>query len=57
MKLLDQHSLVGASGGSLTIILQHVNVGLSVLIGIATLVYMIAKVVNEIRKTRKDAVQ
>ena len=56
MKIFDQHALVGASGTGLSLIFQNINMVLSMLIALVTLAYMIAKLSNEIKRS-KDAVQ
>ena len=56
MKIFDQHALVGASGTGISLILQNVNMFLSMLIALVTLAYMVVKLSNEIKRG-KDAVQ
>ena len=56
MKIFDQHALVGASGTGMSLMLQNVNMFLSMLIALVTLAYMIVKLTNEIKRG-KNAVQ
>jgi hypothetical protein len=57
MKIFDQHALVGASGTGVSLMLQNVNMVLSMLIALVTLAYMIVKLTNEIKKAKANAIQ
>ena len=56
MRIFDQHVIVGASGTGVSLILQNVNMFLSILIALVTLAYMVIKLTNEIKRG-KNAVQ
>lgn len=59
MKYIDQHAVIGASGTGVSIMLQNVNMFLSMLIAAVTLVYMVVKLNNELKKSKesKDAIR
>lgn len=57
VKVFDQHSLAGAVGTGASIVLQNVNVALSIAVALVTLAYMIVKLTNEIKKGKKNGVQ
>jgi hypothetical protein len=51
-RIMDHTSFIGAFGTILSISLNQVNTFVSLLIGITTLIYMILKVIEKLRKDK-----
>ena len=51
-RVMDHNTFIGAFGTILSISLSQINGFVSLLIGITTLVYMILKVIEKIRKDK-----
>lgn len=54
MHIFDQHAFVGASGTALSIVLQNINMAISIAVGLFTLGYMILKFAQELKKMTGD---
>jgi len=52
VKIVDHNTFIGAFGTILSVSLAQINTVLSVLIGVATLIYMVLKIVEKIRKDK-----
>ena len=52
VKIVDHNAFIGAFGTILSVSLAQINTFVSLLIGIATLVYMVLKIVEKIRKDK-----
>lgn len=51
-EIMDYKALIGIFGTSLSLALEHISVVVSILVGLATLVYMIEKYL-QLRQNRK----
>jgi len=51
-QVFDHNAFIGTTGTLLSISLSQINVGVSILVGIATLVYMVVKIGNALRDRR-----
>lgn len=54
---MDSTSLVGTTGALLTFSVSYINGIVSLGIGLVTLVYMVIKTINEIKKGKSNAIQ
>lgn len=52
VKIVDHNAFIGAFGTILSVSLAQINTFVSLLIGITTLVYMILKVIEKVRKDK-----
>jgi hypothetical protein len=52
VKIVDHNAFIGAFGTILSVSLAQINMALSILIGLTTLIYMILKIVEKIRKDK-----
>jgi uncharacterized oligopeptide transporter (OPT) family protein len=55
-QVFDHNAFIGTTGTLLSISLSQINVGVSILVGIATLVYMVVKIGNAL-KDRRNGIQ
>ena len=54
---MDGTSLVGTMGALLTLSVSYINGSVSLGIGLVTLVYMVIKTINEIKRGKQNAIQ
>ena len=54
---MDGTSLVGTMGALLTLSVSYINGIVSLGIGLVTLVYMVIKTINEIKRGKQNAIQ
>jgi len=52
VKIVDHNAFIGAFGTILSVSLAQINTVLSILIGVTTLIYMILKVIEKVRKDK-----